>query len=155
MCAVIDTQHCIGCMLCVSACPEDAINFEQKDEEIKLEVGAIIVATGHKVAKVNSKNVINLMQLERLLSASGSTKGKLTVNGKNPKKIAFVLCAGSRDEKAKPYCSKVCCLATLKNAFTIKRRYPDADIWIFYIDIRAYHEELYRRVTGVHSKHIH
>lgn len=149
MCAVIDTQHCIGCMLCVSACPEDAINFEQKDEEIKLEVGAIIVATGHKVAKVNSKNVINLMQLERLLSASGPTKGKLTVNGKNPKKIAFVLCAGSRDERAKPYCSKVCCLATLKNVFTIKRRYPDADIWIFYIDIRAYHEELYRRVQSL------
>ncbi len=154
MCAVIDTNHCIGCMLCVSSCPENAINFEQEDEEIEVDVGAIIVATGYNLKVKNSKNVITLMQLERLLSASGPTKGKLLIDGKTPKKIAFVLCAGSRDEKGKPYCSKVCCLATLKNAFTIKRRYPDAEIWIFYIDMRAYHEELYKRVQRMGVKFV-
>ncbi len=154
MCAVIDAEHCIGCMLCLDACPENAIDFEQREEEIEVEVGAIIVATGFKVERSGSGEVITLMQLERLLSASGPTKGKLTVNGKTPKRIAFVLCAGSRDRKAKPYCSRVCCLATLKNALTIKRRYPDAEIWIFYIDMRAYYEELYERVQSMGVKFV-
>ncbi len=154
MCAVIDAQNCIGCLQCVSACPEDAINFDQREEEIELDVGAIIVATGYKLNFKGSKRIISLMQLERLLSASGPTKGKLLIDGKIPKKIAFVLCAGSRDEKNKPYCSRVCCLATLKNAFTIKRRYPDAEIWIFYIDMRAYHEELYKRIQEMGVKFV-
>ncbi len=146
LCACIDTDNCVGCMMCAEACPENAINFDQEAEEIELDVGAVIVATGFKVGRVGGKRVVTLMQLERLLSASGPTKGELLVDGKNPKRIAFVLCHGSRDVNGKKYCSRVCCLATLKNAFTIKRRYPETEIWIFYMDMRAYHEELYERV---------
>ncbi len=152
LCACVDTRYCIGCMLCASACPEQAIDFEQEAEEFEIDVGAIVVATGYKVGEgkregyKRGRRVITLMQLERLLSASGPTKGKLAIDGVVPRKIAFVLCAGSRDAKGRRYCSRVCCLAALKNAFTIKRRYPDTEIWIFYIDMRAYYEELYERV---------
>ncbi len=151
MCACVDVERCIGCMLCVEACPEKAVNFEQREEEITVDVGAIIVATGYRVRRKMDGRIITLMGLERLLSASGPTGGVLKVNGKIPKRIAFVLCSGSRDEKGKRYCSRVCCMATLKNAYTVKRRYPDVDVKVFYIDMRAYYEEMYRRVqeTGV------
>ena len=158
--AAIDWQHCIGCRLCEKACEPQAIDFSQKPEEMEIEVGAIIVATGYKPFDARRKeeygygifkNVITTLELERLLSASGPTLGELLRPSDStiPKKIAFIQCVGSRDEKTNKYCSRVCCMATLKNAFAIKERYPDSDITIFYIDIRAYgrmYEEFYTRV---------
>ncbi len=158
--AAIDWEHCIGCRLCEKACEPQAIDFNQEPEEIEIEVGAIIVATGYKVFDARKKpeygygrykNVITTIELERLLSASGPTMGKLLrpSDSKVPKKIAFIQCVGSRDENTNRYCSRVCCMVSLKNAYIIKERYPDTDITIFYIDIRAFgrmYEEYYKKV---------
>ncbi len=158
--AAIDWEHCIGCRLCEKACEPQAIDFSQQPEKLEIEVGAIIVATGYKVFDARRKpeygygrfaNVITTFELERLLSASGPTMGKLLRPSDStvPKRIAFIQCVGSRDENANRYCSRVCCMVSLKNAYAIKERYPDAEITIFYIDIRAFgrmYEEFYRRV---------
>ncbi|MDI9646365.1 MAG: CoB-CoM heterodisulfide reductase HdrA2 [Archaeoglobales archaeon] len=158
--ATIDRENCIGCRLCEKACEPKAINFNQQPERIEIEVGAIIVATGYKIFDARKKpelgygkypNVITTFELERLLSASGPTKGKLLRPSDStvPKKIAFIQCVGSRDEKTNRYCSRVCCMASLKNAYAIKDRYPETEVAIFYIDIRAFgrmYEEFYKRV---------
>ncbi|AGK60363.1 CoB--CoM heterodisulfide reductase subunit A [Archaeoglobus sulfaticallidus PM70-1] len=158
--ASIDWEHCIGCRLCEKACEPEAIDFNQKAEEIEINVGTIIVATGFKAFDARKKteygygrypNVITSLELERLLSASGPTQGILLrpSDSKIPKRIAFIQCVGSRDENTNRYCSRVCCMATLKNAFTIKERYPDSEIYVYYIDIRAFgrmYEEFFRRV---------
>ncbi len=157
--AIIDWQHCIGCRLCEKACEPGAIDFSQQAEEIELEVGAIIVATGYKPFDARRKpefgygvyrNVITSLELERMLSASGPTLGQLLKpsDSKPPKKVAFIQCVGSRDEGTNRYCSRVCCMESLKNAYIIKERYPGVDVAIFYIDVRAsgrMYEEFYRR----------
>ncbi|MBE8539030.1 CoB-CoM heterodisulfide reductase HdrA2 [Geoglobus acetivorans] len=157
--AAIDWQHCIGCRLCEKACEPEAIDFSQNPEEIEIEVGAVIVATGFRPFDARRKeeygygiyrNVITSLELERLLSASGPTLGELLrpSDSSIPKKIAFIQCVGSRDEKTNRYCSRVCCMSSLKNAFAIKERYPDSEVTVFYIDIRAYgrmYEEFYAR----------
>jgi heterodisulfide reductase subunit A len=163
--AAIDWEHCIGCQLCEKACEPEAISFDQKPEEMEIEAGAIIVATGYKAFDARRKeeygygeyrNVITTLELERLLSASGPTLGELLRPSDStvPKRIAFIQCVGSRDEKTNPYCSRVCCMVSLKNAFILRERYPDSEVTIFYIDIRAsgrMYEEFFRRVqeTGV------
>jgi len=158
--AAIDWGHCIGCRLCEKACQPGAVDFNQKPETVEIKVGAIIVATGYRIfdARRNTeygygrfKNVITTIELERLLSASGPTMGRLLRPSDStvPKRIAFIQCVGSRDERTNKYCSRVCCMVSLKNAYAIKERYPDAEITIFYIDIRAFgrmYEEFYRRV---------
>ena len=158
--AVIDWKHCIGCRLCEKACEPNAIDFNQDPEEIDIEVGAVIVATGYNPFDARKKeeygygiykNVITTLELERLLSASGPTLGELLRPSDStvPKKIAFIQCVGSRDVNTNKYCSRVCCMVSLKNAFIIKDRYPDSEITIFYIDIRAsgrMYEEFYSRV---------
>jgi len=158
--AAIDWEHCIGCRLCEKACEPEAIDFDQDLEEIEMDVGTIVVATGFKPFDPRRKteygygtysNVITSLELERLLSATGPTQGMLLrpSDSKIPKRVAFIQCVGSRDENTNKYCSRVCCMSTLKNAYTIKERYPDTDVYVFYIDIRAYgrmYEEFYRRV---------
>ncbi len=147
---VIDAQSCPkDCMKpCLEACKYNAIDLAMKPETIKLKVGAIVLATGWKpydMAKLDIlgagtiKNVITNMMMERLASSDGPTKGKIVrpSDGKEIKNIAFVQCAGSRDENHLPFCSYICCLATLKHAMYVREVYPEAKVQIFYIDIRT------------------
>ena len=132
----IDLDSCIKCGLCVTACgPEKkAIDLEAKDEFVKVKVGTAILATGYDMFPVEKKtewgykrfeNVITSLEFERLICASGPTGGHLVrpSDGETPKRVAFVLCAGSRDNtgNGKPYCSRFCCMYSLKHAHQIYR----------------------------------
>ena len=159
---VIDSKHCVkDCMkACFDACKYSAIDLDMKPQTINLKVGAIILAAGwnpYDMSKLDIlgsgkiKNVITNMMMERLASVDGPTKGKIVrpSDGKEVKNIAFVQCAGSRDENHLPYCSYICCLASLKHAMYVKEQYPDAKIQIFYIDIRTpglYEQRFYWKI---------
>ncbi len=147
---VIDGSVCPGaeCGKCVPACPYDAIELDMGPETIELDVQAVIWATGwdpYDAAKIEGlgfgtyPNVITNVMMERLASRGGPTDGKIQrpSDGKEIESIAFVQCAGSRDENYLKHCSGVCCLASLKQARYVREQYPDAQIYIFYIDIRA------------------
>jgi quinone-modifying oxidoreductase subunit QmoA len=129
-------------------CPSGSIDLDMKEEEIIVEVGAVIVATGwrpYDATKLDNlgfgqfENVITNVMMERLASASGPTAGEILrpSDGKPPKNVAFVQCAGSRDENHLPYCSAVCCTASLKQARYLREKNEDAKITVFYIDIRT------------------
>lgn len=131
----------------IAGCPAGAIDFEQKDKIVELDVGAILLATGFKSMEKHhfkeyspeSPNVITAMEFERIISATGPTEGELKrpSDDKKPKTIAFVSCVGSRDKKYHTYCSKVCCMYMLKQARIVKEKYPDSNIYIFFIDVRT------------------
>jgi quinone-modifying oxidoreductase subunit QmoA len=137
-----------GCRACVDSCKYGAINLEQGGEEKKFRVASVVVATGwapYDATKIENlgfgkcANVITNVILERLAAAGGPTGGKVLrpSDGKEPKSVAFVQCAGSRDENHLPYCSAVCCPASLKQATYIRKLYPEAKVSIFYIDVRT------------------
>ncbi len=141
------------------ACPYDAIDLEMKEENIELSVSSIVWATGWKpydAKKLDTygfgeyQNVITNVMMERLASNSGPTQGKIVrpSDGKVPETVAFVQCAGSRDQNHLPYCSGICCLASMKQAIYIKEQHPNTKMYIFYIDIRATDrlEEFYSKV---------
>ncbi len=151
---VIDKENCIfftkgKCKVCQKLCPSGAINYEQKEEVVTKKFGAIIVATGftqfdHSVygeyGAGRFKNVITGLHLERMLDTSGPTGGHVVrpSDQKEPKNVVFIQCVGSRDEsKAKPYCSRICCMYTAKQAILLKDHFPETQSYIFYIDIRA------------------
>ena len=126
----------------------EVVNLDDADKEITLDVGAVVLATGWKpydVTKLtnlgagNIPNCITNMQMERLAAAFGPTKGAIVrpSDGAAPKSVAFVQCAGSRDENHLNYCSYICCMASLKQAAYVRERYPEARITIFYIDLRT------------------
>jgi len=157
----INRDYCIECFKCVDACGErQAINFDQQPEEVQLEVGAIIVATGFDIYRPFEEtqygygrfdNVITAMEFERLILAAGPTGGKVVraSDGKKPHSVAFIQCVGSRDVKRNEYCSGFCCMYALKNAVLLKEKYrDDVEVYIFYIDMRTNfkgYEEFYRR----------
>lgn len=133
---------------CRDACKYDAIDLEMTPETIDLNVGAIVWATGwepYDAAKIDNlgfgrhDNIVTNMMVERLASANGPTRGQILrpSDNKAPGSVAFVQCAGSRDENHLPYCSYVCCMASLKQATYVRELYPEAKIYIFYIDLRA------------------
>jgi quinone-modifying oxidoreductase subunit QmoA len=147
---VIDSAHCKGaCMqACKDACKYEAVDLSMKPETVGFRATSIVVATGwnlYEIAKADNlgygkvKNVITNMQMERLAAANGPTGGKILrpSDGKEPKKVAFVQCAGSRDENHLPYCSYICCMASLKQVTYLKEQYPDSTAEVYYIDIRT------------------
>lgn len=147
---VIDSSVCKGvaCGECVKVCKYNAINLDEKAETIDLPAGSIVVATGWKpydATQIDNlgygkfKNIVTNVIMERLASVNGPTGGKILrpSDGKEAKNVVFVQCAGSRDENHLPYCSAVCCMASLKQATYVRQQYPDSQVLIFYIDIRA------------------
>lgn len=124
------------------------INLKDEEKTITLNVGSIVIATGWKPYDVTNltnlgagkiQNCITNMQMERLASPFGPTNGKIVrpSDGTAPKKVAFVQCAGSRDENHLPFCSYICCMASLKQATYVREQYPEAEVTIFYIDLRT------------------
>ena len=131
-----------------AACPYDAVDLEMAPKTLALNVGAVVWATGwtpYDAKKMDNlgfgkhKNIVTNMMMERLAAPNGPTGGKITrpSDGKAPASVAFVQCAGSRDENYLPYCSYICCMASLKQVTYLRAQYPDAKIYIFYIDLRA------------------
>jgi len=147
---VIDGQACPGkeCAKCVPACPYEAIDLDMKLETMEVEVQAVIWATGwepYDARKMDTlgfgqyPNVITNVMMERLAAHDGPTNGKIQrpSDGKEVESVAFVQCAGSRDINYLKHCSGVCCMGSLKQVRYVREQYPEADIYVFYIDIRA------------------
>jgi quinone-modifying oxidoreductase, subunit QmoA len=147
---VLDKAACSADTLAAikAACKYDAVDLDMQPETFTINVGSIIWATGwdpYDASKMDnlkfgqSSAIITNMMMERLASPNGPTKGKILRPGDNkePKSIAFVQCAGSRDENHLEYCSYICCMATFKHMTYIRERYPDAQIYVFYIDLRT------------------
>jgi heterodisulfide reductase subunit A len=146
--AQIDMDRCIKCELCKKACEVEAIDFDQEDELVELDIGSIIVATGWDEFEPPTgylgynqyPNVITQLKLERILAPNGPTLGHLVrpSDGKEPKNILFIQCVGSRDLNMNTYCSAgVCCMISIKNSKLIKQHSPDSDITVAYMDMRA------------------
>jgi heterodisulfide reductase subunit A len=174
---MIDAESCIyikngKCKACTKACPvPDCINLDEKDQEVTLEVGNIIVATGYKVFDAKRMpqfgygvfpNVLTSLEFERLLNASGPTSGNITYRSQDkkgnwifspesekPESLAIIHCIGSRDKNYNKYCSRVCCMYSLKFAHLILDKLPDAQVYEYFIDMRAFgkgYEEFYERI---------
>ena len=162
---VIDREHCAyflkgTCRLCEKLCEAKAIDFEQKDELVEVEVGSIILATGFNVFNPapiyrygykRLDNVITSLEFERMVNSSGPTEGNIVLkDGSTPQEIAIIHCVGSRDENYHEYCSRVCCMYSMKLAHLIKE-HTEAEVYEFYIDIRSFgkgFEEFYKRVAS-------
>ena len=157
--AIIDPDNCRmiqkdKCGICAKTCEKGAIHYDDKDEEIVLDVGSIIAATGFSLwdASIASEygygrfpNVITAMELERYMCASGCSSGHIEMpsSGEDPKRIAYIQCCGSRSLKAgwKKYCSSVCCMYATKEAMLTKEHLPNVDQDIYFMDIRSYGKE--------------
>ncbi len=172
--ATIDAAHCTmlqkgKCGICSKFCTAGAIDYKQQDEFIEEEYGAIVVATGFKPIKLDnfeeyaynqSPDVVTSLELERLMNAAGPNGGTLLrpSDKTHPHTLVFVQCVGSRDISGcgKPYCSKICCMYTAKHAMLCREKYPDTEVYVFYIDVRSpgkNYDEFYRRAVedfGVH-----
>lgn len=162
---VIDEANCRyfqtgKCRICEKLCPREAVDFEQKDEIREVEVGAIVLATGFDLfdcAEMPTlgypkyENVVTSLQFERLCHASGPTGGKiLKKDGTEPESVAILHCVGSRDENHSEYCSRVCCMYSLKFSHLVHEK-TNAKIYEFYIDMRAFgkgYEEFYKRIMN-------
>ncbi len=146
----LDDENCIKCGACINACPTKAINLDAIDDIISLTVGSVVIATGHQRYDTSKRpeyghefydDVINQMELARIMGVNGPTGGKLQVpsSGKVPKRVVMIQCVGSRDQLpgGHKYCSKVCCMIAIKNANLIRSHYPDTEVIICYTDIRT------------------
>ncbi|MBR1811587.1 MAG: CoB--CoM heterodisulfide reductase iron-sulfur subunit A family protein [Clostridia bacterium] len=173
--ATIDPNYCTmlktgKCGVCSKICGVKAIDYTQQDEIVEAKYGAIVVATGFnpispakfdEFAYSQSPDVVTSLEYERLMNAAGPTNGTLLrpSDGKHPHTIVFVQCVGSRcdgAEKGKPYCSKVCCMYTAKHAMLTREKYPDTDVYVFYIDVRTpgkNFDEFYRRAVEEYNVH--
>ncbi len=164
------------CGVCVKKCPKECINLNDKDRTIDIEVGNIILATGYELLDVSKieqygygvfPNVLTSLEFERLTNASGTTGGRIVCKtrklnkktqqdewvfspeGIPPRSVALIHCVGSRNKKYNPYCSRVCCMYSLKFAHLIKEKVPNVNVYEFYIDMRAFgkgYEEFAERI---------
>ncbi|MBO5197997.1 MAG: CoB--CoM heterodisulfide reductase iron-sulfur subunit A family protein [Lachnospiraceae bacterium] len=174
--ATIDPNACNmlkngKCGVCAKVCAAGAIDYKQQDEIIEEKYGAIVAATGFNPISMDkfdeyaynqSKDVITSLEFERLTNAAGPSAGKLIrpSDGKHPHTIVFVQCVGSRcaacAEKGKEYCSKICCMYTAKHAMLTRDKYPDTEVYVFYIDVRTpgkNFDEFYRRAVEEYGVH--
>ena len=174
--ATIDADYCNmlkngKCGVCSKVCGVGAIDYTQKDEIVEREYGAIVVATGFNPIDAKAFNeygyadcpdVVTSLELERLMNAAGPTAGTLLrpSDRKHPHTIVFVQCVGSRcdesNERGKTYCSKICCMYTAKHAMLIREKYPDTEVYVFYIDVRTpgkNFDEFYRRAVEQYGVH--
>jgi len=165
-CLMLTKGKCGTGPLCVDACTTGAIDFKQKDEEVEVKVGAIVVATGYDLLDpsslyeygyAHSKDVITSMQMERLISSSGPTEGEILrpSNGEKPKSITYILCVGSRDENECTWCCRIGCMSALKHVYLLKEKLGDnVEINICYTDIRSFgkgYEEFYHNIRGMNT----
>ena len=174
--ATIDADYCMmlktgKCGICSKVCGAGAIDYKQQDEVIERQYGAIVAATGFNPIDAKAYNeygyatcpdVVTSLELERLMNAAGPTNGTLLrpSDNEHPHTVVFVQCVGSRctetDERGKPYCSKICCMYTAKHAMLIREKYPDTDVYVFYIDVRTpgkNFDEFYRRAVEQYGVH--
>ena len=175
--AVLDSTRCIKltkgkCGLCSKVCSAGAIDYEQKETFVEEKYGAIVAATGYNPINIDgydefaysqSKDVVTSLEFERILKADGPTDGHLQrlSDGKQPKTLVFVQCVGSRESGSqhgcgKEYCSKICCMYTAKHAMLCREKYPDTDVYVFYIDVRTpgkNYDEFYRRAVEQYGVH--
>jgi len=169
----IDPRYCVHmlrgeCEICKEFCEADAIDYEQEEEKLDLNVGSVILSPGYKLFNTNEKleygywqypNVITALEFERTLSASGPYAGEVMrpSDKRSPKKIAFIQCVGSRDDE-RNYCSSVCCMYATKEAIIAKEHVgEELECNIFYMDVRAFgkgFEEYYERAKGLGVKYI-
>jgi heterodisulfide reductase subunit A len=161
--ALVDLDNCVLCGKCERVCPAGSVDFSQKAEQVVLDAKAVIVATGFNQTPPAAKpqygygnipNVITGLQMERLLAPHGPYGRVLRPSdGKVPESIAYIQCAGSRDESlGVPYCSRVCCMYAVKQAMLLSGALPLADITIYYMDIRAFgkgYEEFYQNAIAM------
>ena len=161
--AVLDIDNCLLCGKCEKACPVDAIDFTQTPEEFEIEAATIVLATGYKTTPVDAKqeygkgqlpNVIDGLAMDRVLAPTGPYGHVLRPSdGKEPDSIAYVQCAGSRDETlGVPYCSRVCCMYAIKQSMLLSGSLPLADITIYYMDIRTFgkgYEQFYQNAKAM------
>jgi heterodisulfide reductase subunit A len=156
--ATLEKEYCIDCQMCVAACDHQAIDLEAVPVTKKLAVGAVILATGGRPLDPTIKSeysygriprVLTALEYERLVCATGPTGGSLIAPDGTPvKSVAFIQCVGSRDRRCLPYCSGICCTASIKEAMLALEHDPEARVTIFFNDIRTSgkgFEELYRR----------
>jgi heterodisulfide reductase subunit A len=164
---VVDVENCVyfqrgKCKACQLFCPTNAIDFEQEDQFLQIEVGNIILATGYDLFDVRRipqygygrlANVFTSLEFERMVNAAGPTGGKIVLRDgvTQPQRVAIIHCVGSRDKNYHEYCSKVCCMYSLKFAHLVYERLPQAEVYNFYIDIRTPgkgYEEFYHRLLA-------
>jgi heterodisulfide reductase subunit A len=153
--AVIDKDHCLFfqkgvCRVCEKFCQANAINFDQKPEEITINVSSAILATGLELFDPASiteygykryRNVLLSLEFERLINASGPTRGELLrpSDNKHPRRTVFIQCVGSRArQKGFPYCSSVCCMYATKESILIREHEPECEVYILYMDLRVF-----------------
>ena len=175
--ATIDPNACMmlktgKCGVCSKVCGAGAIDYKQQDQFIERQYGAIVAATGFNPINIEkydefaysqSKDVITSLEFERLTNAAGPTAGTLLrpSDGKHPHTIVFVQCVGSRESQpctkgGKEYCSKICCMYTAKHAMLTREKYPDTEVYVFYIDVRTpgkNFDEFYRRAVEQYGVH--
>ncbi len=159
-CLLLTEGRCEEGPPCALACPEGAVDFSQQEQQSKVKVGAIVVATGYDPFDAARKpefgygrypGVLTALEFERLAAADGPTGGRIVVPGSDrpPEHVVFIHCVGSRDKQlGNPYCSRVCCMYTAKQANVVLDQWPDARVTVFYMDVRAFTkggEEFYDR----------
>jgi heterodisulfide reductase subunit A len=161
--AVLDIENCILCGKCENICPVDAIDFTQSPQGFEIETETIVLATGYELTPTDAKkeygggqllNVVNALVMERLLAPTGPYGHVLRPgDGKEPESIAYVQCAGSRDQTlGVEYCSRVCCMYAIKQAMLLSGALPLADITIYYMDIRTFgkgYEQFYQNAQAM------